>query len=126
MKEDMPKWRKSPPELVEIYDRALKKLPEADRRQMFGYPVAFANDNLFTGLHQENMFVRLAQTDREIMIEAGGVPFEPTVGRVMKEYVVLPQAIIDQPGTLGRWLKKSMTYAGAMPPKKKKKRRQVP
>lgn len=55
---------------------------------------------------------------------AGGAPFEPMAGRVMKEYVVLPEAIIGKPATLGRWLRKSMAYTGALPPKQKKQRRQ--
>ncbi|MHB1056112.1 MAG: TfoX/Sxy family protein [Thermoleophilia bacterium] len=124
MKQEMPGWRKSPPELVEIYDRVLAKLPAADRRQMFGNPVAFANDNLFTGLHQEQIFVRLPEADRVLIIEAGGVPFESMAGRVMKEYVVLSQAIVNRPATLVKWVRKSMVYAGALPPKKKKQRRQ--
>jgi len=36
----MPKWRPSPPELVKMFEKALKPFSEIQTRKMFGYPVA--------------------------------------------------------------------------------------
>jgi hypothetical protein len=51
------KWRESPPELVETFDTVLP--PPAERRLMFGYPAAFVNGNMFMGLWQEHLVLRL-------------------------------------------------------------------
>ena len=57
-------WRKSPGDLVALFYGALLDDPRVERRQMFGYPCAFVGGNLFTGLHQESVIVRLAEGDR--------------------------------------------------------------
>ncbi len=48
----MPTWKKSSPALIAYFDKALPDDPRVERRQMFGYPCAFVNGQLFTGLHQ--------------------------------------------------------------------------
>jgi hypothetical protein len=47
--DDMPEWKKSPADLRDSFAAALDGFPEAQRRQMFGYPAAFANGNMWTG-----------------------------------------------------------------------------
>jgi len=59
-----PGWAKSPPALVDAFAAALPDDPRVERRSMFGYPAAFANGQLFTGLHQSDLMVRLGDTDR--------------------------------------------------------------
>jgi TfoX/Sxy family transcriptional regulator of competence genes len=43
-------------------------------------------------------------------------------GRVMKEYMVLPEAIINDPQELHRWLEHSHRFAAPLPPKQRKAR----
>lgn len=63
---------------------------------MFGYPLAFANDQLFCGLFADAMFVRLAEEDRAALLaRPGAVVFSPMMGRPMREYVVLPQSVLE-------------------------------
>jgi TfoX/Sxy family transcriptional regulator of competence genes len=35
-----------------------------ERRSMFGCPVAFVNGNMFTGVHNDEVSVRLSDADR--------------------------------------------------------------
>jgi hypothetical protein len=42
-------WRKAHAELVALLDEILKSAPGAERREMFGFPVAFYQGNMFTG-----------------------------------------------------------------------------
>ena len=56
---ERPGWAKSPPDLVDAFGRELSTMEGAQRRQMFGYPAAFVNGNLFTSLHQAAWVVRL-------------------------------------------------------------------
>lgn len=60
----MPSFDNSPPDLVRRFDANARLLPEARRRQMFGYPTCVVNGNLFMGLHQDRLFLRLGETDR--------------------------------------------------------------
>jgi len=115
------KWKKSPPELIDKFTEAMLMLPDAEVRQMFGYPAAFANKNMFACLFEENMIIRLPEADRLVLQEQEGAgPFEPMPGHRMKEYVTVPPAMIDQPAELGEWLARSFAYAASLPPKKKK------
>ena len=98
-------WRKPPPELVDVLDQAISAYPLAERRQMFGMPAAFLNGNMFVGIHEDRIIVRLPEDDRrEIQaLYDDVIPFEPAEGRVMKEYVALPESIYRQPDVLKQW-----------------------
>jgi TfoX/Sxy family transcriptional regulator of competence genes len=110
-------WRKSPPALIAAFDAALPADPHVERRKMFGYPAAFAHGHLFTGLHQESLMVRLGEAQRTALRKSGGRPFEPMPGRTMREYVVVPEAIVADRRALATWLKRGLAYVGSLPPK---------
>ncbi len=63
-KKPMPAFTKAPKELVQWFERALKDFPMATARKMFGYPCAFVNGNMFAGLFQDEMFLRLSDEGR--------------------------------------------------------------
>ena len=117
MAEPKMKWRKSPPELIAAFAAAFPG-PPAERRQMFGYPAGFVNGNMFTGLHQENWMVRLGEAERGALLKLPGAkPFEPMPGHVMREYVVMPPAVIADSKALKIWLGKAVTYTASLPAK---------
>lgn len=58
-------WQKSSPELIARFDACLPDDPLVERRQMFGYPCAFVNGNMFVGLHEQNLIMRLDEAGRE-------------------------------------------------------------
>jgi TfoX/Sxy family transcriptional regulator of competence genes len=114
----MMKWRKTPEELVSTFQSALPDDARVERRKMFGYPCAFVNGNMFTGLHQENLIVRLTEEDRQTLVNQKGAEiFAPFPGRLMKEYVSLPPAIIENTKELQGWIRRSLEYAAALPAK---------
>jgi hypothetical protein len=116
-----PVWRKSPDDLIVLFHAALPDDPRIERRKMFGYPCAFIGGNLFTGLHQENVIVRLAETDRVAAIRKQGAGlFEPMTGRPMREYIVLPKSALADRGALAVWLQRGLSYAASLPPKARK------
>lgn len=111
-------WRKSPPALIAAFDAALPDDAHVERRKMFGYPAAFAHGHLFTGLHQETLMVRLGEAERAALGKLGGAPFEPMPGRAMREYVVVPTAIVADRRALAAWLKRGLAYVGSLPAKR--------
>jgi TfoX/Sxy family transcriptional regulator of competence genes len=113
-------WRKSPPDLVERFEATISTVPGATVRKMFGYPAAFAaNGHMFTGKHEDRWVIRLPAEARAELAAAGGTPFEPMPGRPMREYLVLPAAVVADPGALAPWLERSLAYTAALPAKTK-------
>jgi len=114
-------WRKSPPALLELFERAVPRSRGVERRKMFGYPAAFLNGHLFAGLHQEDIILRLPAPAREhARVDHDARPFEPTPGRRMREYIVLPEALVRDRATPSAWLTRSIRYVGSLPPKRPK------
>ncbi len=114
----MPGFAKSPPELVERFNSVTAELPGAERRQMFGYPCLFVGGNMVTGLHESSWFVRLAEPDRQELLdhEAAG-PFEPMPGRPMAGYVILPGGVIADDSTVRAWVERAIEFGRSLPPK---------
>ena len=108
-------WRKSSPELVRAFDSALPQSSLVERRKMFGYSAAFVHGNMFAGLHQEDVLVRLPEAERQALLSSGGRNFEPMPGRVMKNYLLLPEASDGR--TLSLWLRKAFDYTSQLPAK---------
>ena len=74
------KWRKSPEELVTTFESVMPAAP-AVMRNMFGFPAGFIHGNMFMGLHQENMILRLSEESRtELLAIEGAKLFEPMPG----------------------------------------------
>lgn len=112
-----PAWGKSPQHLVEAFAAAVADLPGAEPRKMFGFPAAFVNGNLFTGLFEDRWFVRLADEDRVTLQGEGGAAFEPMPGRPMKAYVELPAEVLADEAARDGWLRRSLDHAASLPAK---------
>jgi len=110
-------WKKTSPELVAVFDKAVPKSPGVTRRPMFGYASAFVNGNMFAGTFQDTIVVRLTETDRGALLKVkGAAPFEP-MGHPMKEYVVVPASLVSKPNELGAWIERGHRYARTLPAK---------
>ena len=111
-------WRKSPQTLIDLFDGVVPSGKRIERRKMFGYPAAFVNGNLFAGLHQEDFILRLDEAERKVFIRTSGSRiFEPMPGRRMREYVVVPEAVLADKKALGDWISRSIAFASAIKPK---------
>jgi TfoX/Sxy family transcriptional regulator of competence genes len=116
-----PKWHPAPDSLVRLFEKAMEALPQAKVRKMFGYPAAFVNDQMFAGLYQDSIFLRLGVNDRARFLKiAGSSVFEPMRGRPMREYVVVPESVFNSGRTFHTWLLMSLSYARNLPPKTSK------
>jgi TfoX/Sxy family transcriptional regulator of competence genes len=111
-------WAKSPQSLIDLFDKSVPPAPSVSLRKMFGYPAAFANGNLFIGLHQNDFIMRLSDKDRERFTAAYGErTFEPMKGRRMREYVRLPEDLLSDSRKRNTWIKRSLEYAEGIKPK---------
>jgi TfoX/Sxy family transcriptional regulator of competence genes len=118
------KWKKVSPELNRFLEENMASFA-ADRRPMFGASTYFVNGNMFAGIHEDTIILRLSEEDRREIasLHDDVTPFEPMAGRVMKEYVTLPESVYSQPETFRKWLTRSYQYALSLKPKVKPARK---
>jgi hypothetical protein len=114
------KWRKSPDALVQAFDHSLPIVDGVERRAMFGYPCAFFGGHLFCGLHQDSIIVLLPEERRDALVAEGASVFEPTSGRPMHSYVVVPSEIVADRQRLRALLSDALAHASSLTPKAKK------
>jgi TfoX/Sxy family transcriptional regulator of competence genes len=115
-------WKKSSPELQKLLETSLSGIT-CDRKTMFGSPVFMINRNMFTGVHEDSIFIRLSEADRASISGQfpGARPFEPLKGRVMKEYVTVPKKLYVDKAAFKEWLLRSHAFAFSLPAKPARK-----
>jgi len=121
MPREMPKFEKSPPELVEQFNAALGRVgtPDTTRRAMFGYPCAWINGNMATGLFAKQWWLRVDEPDREVLLALPGAhPFEVMPGKAMGRYVTMPDSLVADTAALDAWLEKALAFTRTLPPKR--------
>jgi TfoX/Sxy family transcriptional regulator of competence genes len=115
-------WEKSAQSLIDLFDETLPDDPRIERRKMFGYPSAFVHGNMYAGLFQDQMFVRLSPEDRKALEdEFGPHPFSPMPGRAMGAYVTIPEDVMADEAAVQALLAKGLAYTAALPAKEKAK-----
>ena len=116
-------WKKASRELIDILENTMQEF-QCERRMMFGSPTFFVNNNMFAGVHQDTIIMRLSEKDRgEIMERYDEIAlFEPMEGRFMKEYVAVPESVAADITVLHQWLNRSYQFAASLPPKEPKRK----
>jgi TfoX/Sxy family transcriptional regulator of competence genes len=109
-------WKKANQDLIDRLEEALAGY-DADRRFMFGSPTFFVRNNMFAGVHQDTVILRLSEADRQALFAAHPdiTLFTPMEGRPMKEYAALPYDFCEDRELLRELLEKSYRYAASLP-----------
>jgi len=111
------KWQKPSQGLIDLFQSAMPG-PPAVQRKMFGYPAGFVNGNMFMGLFQESMILRLPTGPREEFMNVHSAKiFEPMAGRPMREYAEVPQAVLRDKKELAAWVARAFEYGASLKPK---------
>jgi len=102
-------------------EHALKGLPY-EKRKMFGCPAFFAQGTMFAGVYRNSAFIRLGEADRARLsgLSDDIRPFEPLPGRIMRQYLTVPDNRCEGVSFLQEWLKRSYDYALSLPPMSRK------
>lgn len=117
-------FEKASEDMVKMFGELAPSQPDVERKKMFGYPTCFINGNMFIGLHGNKFIIRLNAADRESLLKQKGTEvFAPMPGRPMREYVVVPRAMLAERSIIAGWINKSADYARSLPPKEKKPRK---
>lgn len=119
---ETPQWQKPDQRLIAIFDASLEGLPEVERRKMFGMPCAFVHGNMFAGLLEQRMMIRLSAEERTTFLASvpESAPFSPRPGMEMREYVSVPPAVWSDPQAVKVWVELAYQFAAGLPVKIKK------
>jgi TfoX/Sxy family transcriptional regulator of competence genes len=111
------KWQKSSQGLIDLFESVMPGSP-AVQRKMFGYPAGFVNGNMFMGLFQESMILRLPTGPREEFLKVHNAKIcEPMAGRPMREYAAVPQSVMRDKKELTAWIARALEYGASLKPK---------
>jgi len=110
------KWGPASDAWLKVFSEVSAGLGEC--RKMFGSPCAFVNGNMFAGLHEAGLILRLSESEREAFLRLKGTSrFEPMPGRFMREYVVAPDEMAGHPEVVTNWMRKAFAYGSSLPAK---------
>jgi TfoX/Sxy family transcriptional regulator of competence genes len=110
---------KSPAEA--LYDRLIATNPKIERKGDAN-PYTSLNGNMFTLLHQSHLAIRLPEHKREEFLKKYNTTLFEAYGTVMKEYVAVPDALLENTKELKKYLDLSYEYAKTLKPKPTKKK----
>ena len=121
----MPTTKKKEPSNnhVELYDKLIATRHEIERKGDAN-PYTSLNGNMFTLLHQGRLAIRLSEDEREQFLKKYKTSLFEAYGTVMKEYVAVPDSLLENTKELSKYLDLSYAYAKTLRPKPttKKKR----
>ena len=112
-----------PSEKLELYDSLVGSNPEIERKGKTT-PYTSINGHMFSFLSKEGaMGLRLSDKDREDFIKVFDASLMEQHGRIMKEYVEIPNVLLQNTEQLSEYFQKSLVYVASLKPKPSKKKK---
>lgn len=104
-------------DLVALYDSIIAKNPNFERKGKT-MPYTSANGHMFSQVNKEaQLGIRLSPEDTKAFdADFSAKPFL-SYGATMREYVLVPQELLENPSLLGSYLQKSYEYVMSLPTK---------
>jgi TfoX/Sxy family transcriptional regulator of competence genes len=106
---------------LDALEQALPDDPRVVQKKMFGMPAVFVNGNMFVGVFEDGVTLRLPADRLSALREEDGVTdFEPMEGRPWKEYAHVSATRWGGSRELQAWTRAALDHTAALPPKKNK------
>ncbi len=113
-----------PTEKLELYNRLIGNNPEIERKGKTT-PYTSINGHMFSFLSKEGvMGLRLSKDDIDGFVQKFKGKLMEQHGRIMKEYVEIPNDLLKNTKQLTEFLNKSLNYVSGLKPKPTKKKKQ--
>jgi TfoX/Sxy family transcriptional regulator of competence genes len=110
---------------VDFYDQLIATLPGIERKGDAN-PYTSLNGNMFTLLQgSRSLAIRLPEDKRDEFLKKYKTTLFEAYGTVMKEYVAVPDALLNNTKELQKYLQFSYEYAKTLKPKPTKKPKKV-
>jgi hypothetical protein len=111
----------APEDRLAFYDKLIGSNPSIERKGAAN-PYTSLNGHMFSYLHPSGaMALRLPEPDREKFLKKYGTTLFETYGVVQKEYVRVPDELLENTRELLKYLDTSHRYIGTLKPKTTKK-----
>ena len=110
-----------PTDKLELYNKLITRHPKIERKGKTT-PYTSINGHMFSFLSKEGiMGLRLSEEDREGFIKEFNGKIMEQHGRTMKEYVEIPENLLENTEQISIYLEKSLEYTSSLKPKPSKK-----
>lgn len=109
-------------ERLELYKKLLDTHPEIELKGGMKLPYTSHNGNMYTMLSKDGRIgIRLGKEDFKVFIEKYDAIQFKNYGANMREYVEVPESLLENMEELAPYLAKSHEYVQTLKPKPKKK-----
>ncbi|MFN3151752.1 hypothetical protein [Bremerella sp.] len=106
-----------PGDKLKLYESLVSTRPDIERKGAT-MPYTSLNGHMFSFLTKEGtLALRLSDEDRDAFLKKYRTTLCEQHGRVMKEYVVVPDRLLKKTKELKTYFDLSVTYAGSLKPK---------
>ncbi len=108
--------------VIKLYDQLIAANPEIERKGKT-VPYTSANTHMFSQINKEGeLGLRLPKDQRDAFLEKYETSLFETYNTVMKEYVLVPDALLKNTDELSHYLMKSYQYVLMLKPNPQKKK----
>lgn len=112
-----------PADKLAAYDRLIEAHPDIERKGKTS-PYTSLNGHMFSYLSKEGvMGLRLGPEEREAFLAAFDTKLYEQHGAVMKEYVSIPDHLLEDTEALLPYLEMSLAYVNSLKPKPSRKKK---
>jgi hypothetical protein len=118
----VPKKNNIPAEKLALYEKLVATNPKVERKGAAN-PYTSLNGHMFTYLNPSGkLALRLPSDEREKFLKKYKTTLFEAYGAVMKEYVTVPDSLLQNTKELQKYFVLSYQYAGSLKPKPSKKK----
>jgi hypothetical protein len=111
-----------PQDKIDLYDQLIETNPDIERKGVSS-PYTSMNGHMFTYLSKTgSMGLRLPKEEREAFLEKYNTTLYESYGAIMKEYVTVPDNLLENTEELKAYLDLSYAYIKTLKPKPTKKK----
>ena len=111
-----------PQDKIDLYDQLIATNPEIERKGVTN-PYTSVNGHMFTHLSKTGTLgIRLPKEEREAFLEKYNTRLYESYGTIMKEYVTVPDDLLENTDELKGYLNLSYAYTKSLKPKPTKKK----
>ncbi len=106
-------WQRS----LDLYENLVKLFPNIERKGKT-MPYTSLNGHMFSFINKEGkMGLRLAEVERTKFIHSFNSSLMEQHGRIMKEYIIVPDQLLKDTDKLTKYFEKSIKYVSSLKPK---------
>jgi TfoX/Sxy family transcriptional regulator of competence genes len=111
-----------PQDKIDLYDQLIATNPEIKRKGVTN-PYTSVNGHMFTHLSKTGTLgIRLPKDEREAFLEKYNTSLYESYGAIMKEYVTVPDDLLENTDELKGYLNLSFAYTKSLEPKPTRKK----